>query len=513
MKLASLLFSLVISTKAVELAYYEGRSGNIILQPENVQEGSFLMLNSPFDGEDTQNLAIPETSIADLVSHFVGGPVVSSEASRNLLSDSSLNIPSVFNKAKANLMFVLNDAEELPQLKSTQSGRRMDITRLSYPQDFTASLATLSTGASPSTHGIVADSWTNNYEEIKPTQTGAIVDNLYDVMSRGFGSHSLLFSVSADQQTAWITAPHFENPAQTSHNHAYYFNAEKGTVQNMGNSQGLALTRSNIIDNFRRRMSTIEGLSFQGGQMTANIQGVQATFDPTRKADLQFYAEVEMVYSVLDQLNSDSFAHLVSDEVPDFFTFSFVSLRSLALKYGRTGANYKAAQYILDEVVSQATASFQKMYAGKLVVETVFAKLPSSMELALDSKTMDSVYDSVRKSLDGSKTSFMNHYPTIYLRDGVNSETLCSELKGSVTMKVNCPEPLDFVSFDDWVIRETATNGTTGFTSTEAYQITLWSSIILVVALILTLCALFNMDVGNDSMLYRGGGGKGVPTI
>eukprot|EP01119_Soliformovum_irregulare_P001350 TRINITY_DN11076_c0_g1_i1.p1 TRINITY_DN11076_c0_g1~~TRINITY_DN11076_c0_g1_i1.p1 ORF type:complete len:516 (-),score=152.70 TRINITY_DN11076_c0_g1_i1:103-1650(-) len=515
MKFFSAILSLcVLSTRAVELAYFEGRSGDIILQPKNLQptqEGSYMMVNTPF-GQQTDEISIEETSIADFISHLVGGPVVSSDASRDLLQSNS-----VFNKAKANLMFVLNDAEELPHLKSAQSGRRMDITRMSYPQDFTASLATISTGSIPSAHGIVADSWTSNYVDVNPMQTGAIVENLYDTMSRAFESKSLLYSVSSDQQTTWINAPHFETNTQISHNHAYYFDGQKGRVMNLGRSQGLDLTRAKILENLPRRFSSIEGVTMNGNQLVANIQNVEATFDASKKADMQFLTEIEMTYSVVDQLNTDAFAHLVADEIPDLYTFTYASLRSLSEKYGRSGPNYIAAQYILDEVVSDVTARFQQMYAGKLSIETLVQKSSISMDMQMDTKTMNLVYERVEKYLDGTKNQFKMHYPQIYVRSDVDTDTVCNQLT-DLPFDVQCPEPRPFASFDDFLIYQSENNGTNNgtvnpdFGAAESFQITLWSSIILVVALILTLCAMANMDIGNDSMLYRGSG-KGVPTI
>lgn len=79
------------------------------LTPSQIQDGSFVILSGEaFQSENIATLeAIEETSVADLISHVTGGPVVSFTAPRQVLSH--VNSP-FYNKAKANLLFVINEA-------------------------------------------------------------------------------------------------------------------------------------------------------------------------------------------------------------------------------------------------------------------------------------------------------------------------------------------------------------------------------------------------------------------
>jgi len=78
----SILFTLTLLSISFcaeqELAFFEGRSGQIILEPQNTQDDSILLFWTKGDSEklEGQQLSIDDTSIADMISHAVGGPVI-----------------------------------------------------------------------------------------------------------------------------------------------------------------------------------------------------------------------------------------------------------------------------------------------------------------------------------------------------------------------------------------------------------------------------------------------------
>lgn len=65
-----------------------------------IQDDSFILIS---DFIDNKNIYIEETSISDLISYLLGGPIINEQSNRE-------NFPkkNIFNKSMANLLIILD---------------------------------------------------------------------------------------------------------------------------------------------------------------------------------------------------------------------------------------------------------------------------------------------------------------------------------------------------------------------------------------------------------------------
>ena len=136
-----------------------------------MSDDSFLYLMDNSVSFSNEELPLPDTSVADLISHLLGTPVMNPQTSRT-----SFPTSNIFQKDRANLLVVLESVgsgliailhvclyehldllAQIPELKVLkQSGQKFKLNKSFYPEDAVASLTTLFTGYGPSVHGVVS---------------------------------------------------------------------------------------------------------------------------------------------------------------------------------------------------------------------------------------------------------------------------------------------------------------------------------------------------------------------
>jgi len=163
-------------------------------------------------------------------------------------------------------------------------------------------------------------------------------------------------------------------------------------------------------------------------------------FELTSQADKHFV--VELLTAVqLTRMTTDTFASLVSDSSADSFSFALTGLEQIRRQYGSKSARYEAAAQLLDRTLVLMSKTLEQAYGSQ--VDTQFILLDDSM------------------------TVLPRFARSLQLMDSSN----------------------------------TTTNYT--FQQVASYQLCLWTSVLLFVAILLTFLMTHCMEINKDSILYR----------
>jgi hypothetical protein len=520
------LLSICSGIEKVDVAYYEGRSGNIILKPKTIQDNPFLILSST--NQNQQSQALDDTLVSELVSYLVGGPIIqsSSHLERDSLASAVEGLPvSIFDKFKANLFVTIDGVgseakEQFSSLKLFSRGKQVPITKTSYPQDNIATLATFATGRTPSQHGIVGKSWNTPMGPFVAYRAEALptVASVADIISQAFGGQSLILSASASYQMASAMGVHqyLHSESPFWNNMGFYWNAETKQFESIYpelTQESLVLCKSELIRNISARQfpASIQYLDTKDVLVTMDGEPVQ--FDFAVEEDWLLFAELEYAHSVLDQLKTDArLKELVNDNVPDLYFLSFSSIAQLKARYGNTSTKVAAAMFVLDQLLDQFIDDLSALYSNKLGNEIMFLGSKNAVDtLSWDENLKDAVYPVVEAYVK-SPESFKTFFPSIYL-EIEDSKAICSQLKSVLPQYVEayCPERTQLFPYLDPVSRQSNNSNNTDNTTKDnasSFQIVLWMSIILALFLYGAVYPLFSMDVGADSLLYRMTSGK-----
>jgi len=479
------LFCLAASLDNV--SFFPGRSAQLIISPNNIQDGSFLLLlNNQRVLKQSNENQIDENSVADLIGHILGTPILNDEASRTAFPTSS-----IFNKPTANLLIIIDGVETAVGQLLQVDAQKLKLNRIAYPADSIATLATLSSGQTPSVHGIVGSSWRVNGRTIEAyTAAQSRSANFADMLSQSFEGNALTLAVSSDFQSAAAFSVHKDLFAlsEDSNNQAFYWDFDSNRFNNIfGNTLGSSL-----------RLSRAEVLSRAASR--SNIE----LFDLKSQADFLFFAELEMIQSVVASLSSDAaLSALAADTTPDALTFVFASLKGIVAKYGASSSQATAASSLVSELISQMVESLNTLYNGKLASEVVVLA-PSAYEAMKVDSVSQAVYEAVEQDVE-SKEVFDAFFPAVYLQVGTDVDDVCVAVTARLPAgyTATCNDALN-----EYIFLLKASGNDTNSTSSSSedaadFQIVLWTSILLFLILAGIMYAMFTLSDGDDTLLYR----------
>jgi len=547
--LCFILFSLFSKAAISAISYFPGRSGDIIFTPENIQDDSYMILlkNQEIEGELRTSKEIPETSVADLISHLLGTSVINENADR-----SSFPHGSIFNKAKANLLIVVDGVGKelgsryLPSLFSAEDntkelmfpGQQLSLRRIAYPQDSITSLTTLITGYTPSIHGITASSWRDHRGTMLAYRAEGLrhVPSMADHVTRTFDGRSLTVSISLDFPMAAALGVHqYIATANDDWNHFGFFwdeeNQRFSSFYDYDNNaaisefpsipttamntlrKSLYLTREQIIGNLQRRsfplVSASDSIRFQEDHLTIFSVLENYTFDTNNQEEFLFFAELEFVFSFLDALETRiELSSLVIDAIPDMFSFAFSSIRKLRAVYGDHSSCLRAALHIMENSIVQITDRLARLYGNKLVGEAIFLGDSSFQKLQASNDLKEIVYPVVRRNVQNQMV-FEQYFPIVYVeRFRQDIYVLCHNLREvSDSVQVFCAsEDYYLYTSSDMFLSNQLTdnndsgNGTTpeDITDAEIFQITLWTSLIIAIVFIVAVYSMTRIFQANN---------------
>jgi hypothetical protein len=488
---------------ASETSFFKDRSADVVVTPQNIQDDSFVYVSERFT---TTSNDIEETSVADLISNALGGPVISKVAQS-----------SHSNPASANLLVIVDSVgqdhiahfEKTTPMRALQGGKRLKLTRVAYPQDNVASVATLVTGNTPSVHGVVNKQWQNEFGAIVSAykaQALPISASVFDVMSQVTDGRSLVVSASADYQLASAVGVHqmlhAENPSGSKL--GFYFDDDVQQFAGLfhGVTSNVRLTVGDVLTRLTAAKfdlpAVTDKLTFDASTSSVVADfashGCVCTFDLLKKVDFTFFAEIELFRAVVEEIKNMPASQ---DNSADMISFVFSSLRAIQTKYGQTSQQHKAALVIIDSVLVELVAEVKNIYGdNKVATEIVFLGQSAYTTLQQNKIAQEAVYRYVKNYVP-TRSTFNKFFPAVYA-------PVCDTVQQVVDrfpqweLQTECSSHLQSRNMLE-------SNGTVfnPYPDYASFNIVLWSSIGLGLALAGTIYALCAMDIGADSFLYR----------
>lgn len=505
MLLTVFLLYLIGSACAVKqnVEYYSGRSADIVIQSTNdVASGTSALL---LHGEQFNNnnlKSIEDTRVADLLAHVMGTQPFNADANRKDFPKGN-----IFNKAKAALLFTLDAVSPDLLTANLEHFQRVELTTTSFPSNSFSMASSIATGASPSSHGIIAQQWLapngNKVNAHEGTAGASASANIADILAQEWSKASLTVSASASSPftTAFAVNKRFAGAD------SYAFLVNNGAFENIY-SQAQTMTDSayqTILESVS--FGQVLGVSYNQRKLT--VAGSDIIFDLQSETEASLVAEVAFVYNFIRALKSDAkLAAAVADEVPDFFAFSFSSLKALKEQHGEESAAFTAAVTMTIKVIKYAVEQIDALYGGRAV--TAVAALNTNTVVSPATKV--AAFAVARKYVN--EADFEKYYPSLYTVNRADAHKLCNELKNSVedaSTTVNCFTTSYSANMEGVYVAVGNSSGNHTYKkplNVPAFWIILWIAVVLslfVAAGVYFLCSA-GIEAANDSLLFRSTG-------
>lgn len=470
--------------------------GDVVIQTPNIQDDSFILLLS----EPLSSDSIEDVSFGDFVSNYIGGPVVNAEISRK-------EFPKIrcFEKNQANLLISVDgigkgsiSANDIPHLMK-KSTKQVALSKSSYPQDSVSTVATMLSGHTSSVHGIMGKSWYNEdkgFIEAYRAKALCKVETLSDMMNEVYGGKSLIFSFSGDFQFASAFGIHQFSKTQdpSSNSFGFFWNSRKQRFQSIYNPDErstLTMEKKDVLSSFKNRVSSSDIMSIEGNDLSIDLKEQVVRLKLNQKEIFAFIAELDFIFTMIEEFENGKLLHpFVLDNYPDLYSIAISSIKGIAEKYGQDSSEVKAALFILDTYLNQVIEKFETVYENKISTEIVFLAPPAFRELQGNKDLKKKVYSSLKKYIN-DKTVFESTFPVIHLTKPLEDagESLRKELKQD-NLKVHTFNRIKEASEPN-------------YSDAARYQIIIWTSVILVLAVFASVWATYTMDIGADSLIYR----------
>eukprot|EP01112_Ceratiomyxa_fruticulosa_P014199 TRINITY_DN4049_c0_g3_i1.p1 TRINITY_DN4049_c0_g3~~TRINITY_DN4049_c0_g3_i1.p1 ORF type:complete len:528 (+),score=127.32 TRINITY_DN4049_c0_g3_i1:1403-2986(+) len=413
-----------LAAQNVKYTNFPERGADIIIHPkEHTRDDSMIVLIG--ESFSTTSLEkIEDINVAPLISHTMGLMAMGTSSNKQGFPQVSL-----FDYPKVNLLFTVDGvgSDFLSQNPSTASFKdkiTLPLFTSTFPASTLTSLTSISTGTSPSEHGIVGDSWiTYDNKNVAPHssfETSSVSANFADVLSQISQGKSLTLSGSANPNMAATFAPH--NIIKQSFPTANTFTC---TLSNSCVSEG-ELTDEKV----RKAVTEQSFLAFIGVSSLYNEDGTPIFDLDSKNVDNTLVSELYLLYSLSNGISKDeSLVTLVNDEVPDSITFTFSSLRALAQKYGTTSAKYILAVQLVESAISNTISQISSVYNGRTISEVIF------LDPAVNTPDSQNIKNTVLGIVEAGlqvRELYDIHYPRVYLEPSLSMqdhETICALLR------------------------------------------------------------------------------------
>lgn len=468
----------------VEHAFFPGRSGDIVLTgAERVADAAHLVLVGA--GEAAGPSAMSETSIAPLVAHVAGALATAFPAPMPEVK------PALLAPAEAVLLLTVEgltlaevEAAAYPKLAAlVAQSHAVELEPSFMPRDRVSVAVSRVTGTTPADHGIATKAWLDakTGEVVRAFAAGrdeaaARVAGLADVIGQSSQGRALLLSLSSDTQVAAAAGAH---PSLARGSAASWpaavlsYDSESRTTKPA--QIGGALAAPTFTVSFDDALAALRRVA----------PDQLAALDTTSPAEAALVAELGAPLVVLGRVAADAaLAALLADGVADLVAIDLAA--PAALK--ENAAAMRLVDAVVPEIIAQFTAAWgQRARAG--LVLTPPERLPAvSAPPSLAGWTVLGAH--VFRAASPSRED-----------DVTACERFGEAVEGSA-VTAHC-----FVQRHARRLQEanaTLPLGEAQYTSDqlELFQVTLWSSILLGVALLVGSCALYNMEVTQDSLLF-----------
>jgi hypothetical protein len=477
-----LLLAIVAMAVAVpselEEGFVLGRSGDVIISGNtNMLEAS---IQTSFEMKES---VMVDTQFASAILRQLGMPFVASESSSEALAMGY----DIFEPKRANLMLVVDGvtSREL-NLRGVEISEGKPVRASSAPVASSASLlASMLTGATPRQHGIVADKW----EYLGETEHAYIhaypqVASIAEIVAQMSFGASQIVSASASPIFARALGIRPTLSAYGTHATSLQYNVHANQVQQIAGhlaSPAAQLEASALVSVLRAHFR-------------------DETFLETPE-HLALYAELAMILKSVAELSLR--AQVAS--VPDMYSFAITALNPIGAIHGTGASEYTSALALVRKTIVRAIEKVQHAYGNDKIVYEVLC-------LRTTPRTQEEVSAAIAHvaqvlGMDLEQTSrFWPHIIT-------ESFNPCSELH-SAGIDAYCP-----YTHDDRVFQQQLTanqisisqdahsraviEGTSADETVSQWLMFMFTWIILTIITYFIWYAFYNMDIGEDSLLYR----------
>jgi len=180
-----------------------------------------------------------------------------------------------------------------------------------------------------------------------------------DIISQTFHGVSLTVSISGDFQMASALAAHKStfHTKPSWNNFGYFWDARTQNVESLSFTGRLChFSVDTVVQSLRHLEENGFTFSQQGEEVTVRTSSGSAVFSLSEIEDLRFFAEMIMISSLPEHLESAAVSHLVSDGIPDFFAVSVSTLEAIKNKYSVEKYNFAAK--LVDTILSKVRYAF-----------------------------------------------------------------------------------------------------------------------------------------------------------
>jgi len=546
----------------IEDGYFNGRSGDMILKPEQYQYPDISMVLLDQTGKilvDDRKEEISIYNVADLIGRSLGvAPIDTKFVASDYIKS------KFFNRPMANLLIELDSIGDhifidpsigvklkyLTALRDGEiNGLPVKVTQASYPANSVTLATSLISGRKPSKHGIIAKEWktpdgsiVHGYSSDDPS-TWSQVANLPDLICQTFHGKSLIVSLSGDEQNAKANSVNptvvKAHPTWTN-DYTAHFNTKNMNfiVTSQGNNPAIRgtfedLTANNIRQIFASHQNSIldsfqEEIKYREGFVSLEYTSDDGTtqyvrYDLTLPQHMLLFAELQGAYSLVNTLKSPNVKTLVEDDFPDFYSISFTSVNSLTEKYGRHSVEVIGALYLFDKTVKIIHDHFSKLYPHRLLSEMVLlGSHPSS--LSVNNPDKRPLFSILNRLLPSQNFFDSGLFPSLYIRgtteklDENYCEILNLQLKEEeIGFEVYCLPtrptvhfleqsiPVSFAeksTMNSYVDEEDDDEVTVTDADVRKYQIVLWISLLMFFITLFTVYKMAFMTFKKDTLIY-----------
>jgi len=496
-------------TQRLEEGYFPGRSGDFVVVPKLIPEDdSFIAFVNPPISEPS----IPFSTVGDLLSHLSGLPSLSSETNRSFFPEKSF-----FEKPKSNLLFVIDGSPHLAsRLAVLREVTHNKLESPSYPANTLSQVYTLLSSVNASKHGIINNKWFDKHSGVEVTAfeswcpgfSGPATASIADLATLA-KKNSLIVSASSNFQVARAIAAKDYVVTSDSHNYGFYW--DEGTFKSIypDHVVELLVNYATITEYLASKFNSFKGglgMYFEDDEiLNMAIPGDKdpVPLDLEDKDVLAFIAEISFINLLPDALlQKPDLYDLVYDETPDYFTFSFSSIKNLQTKYGPHSEQLRAVFGLIDKTISVTIAKLRKIYGDELNIEVaVVGQKPealSNVEVEYDIKERIKLLPEIIEE-------HVDHYfPNVYLVESISDEereVACYNLQQNLLdleAHVHCMPK--FTGQEKHMYGKRSSEPSQD--EVEIFQIVLWSSVVLIIAGFFASLIMCTIDASKDPMLY-----------
>lgn len=432
------------------------------------------------DGESLVDTQFAASLMRQLALPFV--PQESSTEAVNVAHD-------VFAPARANLFVVVDGvtSQELNIRDLEVSAAKTVRSSFSPSASPAAMVASLLTGATPREHGIVADKWDylgeTEYAFIHAFPT---VSSVADVAAQYSLGKSRIVSASASAMYARALGV---RPALRSYGEnsvSVQYNVPRGVVEVVGG--GYAISPASGLS--ASDLKTVLLSHFRNEPLLETAEHTA------------LYSELAMILSSVSELTVR--AQVASSA--DLYNFAITALNPIRAIHGTASSEYTSALSLVRRVIARAVEKIQHAYGKD---QTLFEIL-AIRTMPRDTESINNKIVAIASALNLDTSAVRAHYPHIYTDTASPCEAI-AEIS-SETIDAICP-----VDYADRISeqlrlagpsiaanrRDTVFAEDTNFETIAMWIMFMATWIVLAVIAIIIVYSFFQMDIGEDSLLYR----------